>query len=218
VGDYTENLSSGGTFIHTTRAFELGTTIQLVLSFPGLLDPVALEGIVRWARGGDQPGIGVEFVPGPWLERLDALIVQLRSGEGAPVGRVVRVLVADDNTHVAELICNGLKTSAKRLFGDTVAFVFARADNGASALDLVKHEPFDCAIIDVYMPVRDGAQVIEDMRGELGLAEMPIIAVSGGGDGAESRALAAGANVYLEKPVRLRSVIDSMRQLVKACA
>src|SRR6266567_7325586 len=37
VGDYTENLSSGGTFVATNRELPIGTQIQLVLSFPGLL-------------------------------------------------------------------------------------------------------------------------------------------------------------------------------------
>lgn len=217
VGDYTENLSSGGTFIHTARVFELGTAIQLVLSFPGLLQPLALEGVVRWSRGGAQPGIGVEFITGAAIDRLDALVVKLRSG-GGPVVRVVRVLVADDNTHVAELICSGLGASAKRTFGDALAFVFQRADNGATALEMVRSESFDLAIIDVYMPVLDGPHLISDIRNQLGLSDLPIIAVSGGGESARESALGAGANMFLDKPMRLRTVIDSMRQLVKACA
>ena len=50
VGDYTENLSSGGTFVATNRALPIGQQIKLVLSFPGLLEPIAIEGTVRWTR------------------------------------------------------------------------------------------------------------------------------------------------------------------------
>ena len=51
LGDYTENLSSGGTFVATNRELPIGTQIQLVLSFPGLLEPVSIVGTVRWTRG-----------------------------------------------------------------------------------------------------------------------------------------------------------------------
>ena len=51
VGDYTENLSSGGTFVATNREIPIGQQIKLVLSFPGLLEPIAIEGTVRWTRG-----------------------------------------------------------------------------------------------------------------------------------------------------------------------
>src|ERR1700733_15299565 len=68
IGDFTDNLSSGGAFVPTNRALPVGTQVQLVLSFPGLLEPIAIEGTVRWTRGesavGD-PGAGIEFAAGP---------------------------------------------------------------------------------------------------------------------------------------------------------
>jgi DNA-binding response OmpR family regulator len=38
--------------------------------------------------------------------------------------------------------------------------------------------------------------------------------MSAGGDGARSAALKAGASVFLDKPVRLREVVATMRQLL----
>src|SRR6476619_3387082 len=75
VGDYTENLSSGGTFVATTRELPIGTQITLVLGFPGLVEPVSVEGTVRWTRGpgdgdGDEAGAGIEFAPGPARDQL----------------------------------------------------------------------------------------------------------------------------------------------------
>ena len=58
VGDYTENLSTGGTFVATNRELPIGQKIQLVLSFPGLLEPIGIEGIVRWTRSA-QPNAGI---------------------------------------------------------------------------------------------------------------------------------------------------------------
>ena len=41
LGDYTENLSAGGTFVATTREIAIGTEVKLVLQFPGLLRPLS---------------------------------------------------------------------------------------------------------------------------------------------------------------------------------
>src|SRR4051794_34616834 len=83
VGDYTENLSSGGTFVATNRELPIGTQITLVLGFPGLLEPISVEGTVRWARGphdgnADDAGAGIEFAPGPARDQLAAMIEKIR--------------------------------------------------------------------------------------------------------------------------------------------
>jgi uncharacterized protein (TIGR02266 family) len=218
LGDYTENLSSGGTFIHTGRVFAIGTSIQLVLSFPGLVQPIALEGVVRWARGLPRPGIGVEFLAGPSEVKLAALVDRVRHGDPFTVAHVVKVLVVEDNPHVCELICSGLSAATKRVFGDGLAFTFTVAVNGRAAMELLEAERFDAVIIDVYLPVVDGPQVIDFARSALGLVTLPIIAVSAGGEHARDAALAAGASTFIHKPMRLRQVIDTMRQLVKLSA
>jgi two-component system chemotaxis response regulator CheY len=214
LGDYTENLSSGGTFIHTSRALERDSTIQLVLSFPGLLQPITLEGIVRWSRGDSHPGVGVEFLHTRDYDKLHALVALIQAGDPRAVARVIRVLVAEDNPHVSGLICTGLGASARRAFGEALQFTFATAENGASALELLRTSTFDLAIIDLLLPLVDGVRVIGVARTDLGLASLPIIAISGGDDAVRSSALAAGANRYLSKPMRLRDVLESMRDLV----
>jgi CheY-like chemotaxis protein len=185
-----------------------------VVSFPGLLQPIALAGVVRWARGGKQPGVGIEFLPGHDLAKLEAIVALIEARDPRAVARVVKVLVAEDNPHISELICTGLGASAKRTFGDALLFYFATADTGASAVELLRSAPFDLAIIDLFLPVIDGFKVIDHTRTALGLTELPIIAISAADDFARTSALAAGANVYLSKPMRLREVLDSMRQLV----
>jgi uncharacterized protein (TIGR02266 family) len=214
LGDYTVNLSSGGTFIHTSRILERDTIIHLVLSFPGLLQPITLEGVVRWSRGGAQPGVGVEFLQTCDYEKLDALVLLIQARDPRAVARIVRVLVVEDNPHVSGLICTGVGASAKRAFGDALQFTFATAENGASALELLRTSTFDVAIIDLMLPVVDGVQVIGLARKDLGLADLPIIAVSGADEYTRKSAMAAGANRYLSKPMRLRDVLESMRELV----
>ena len=217
VGDFTENLSSGGTFVATNRALPIGTRVQLVLSFPGLLEPIAIEGVVRWKR--EEPGeegdagAGIEFEPGPAQVALAAVIDKVKNRDPKTVSRLFRVLVVEDNKHVAQLITEGLRGSSRRDFGG-VSFVFRNAEDGRAAVEILRKETFDALIIDVYLPILDGPRVIMQARTELGLADLPIIAVSAGGDAARRSALEAGANIFLDKPMRLRQVIDTMQRLL----
>jgi uncharacterized protein (TIGR02266 family) len=217
VGDFTENLSSGGTFVATNRDLPIGTRVNLVLSFPGLLEPIAIEGTVRWKRAeagaeGDA-GAGIEFAPGPARDALAAVIDKVRTRDPKTVSRLFRVLVVEDNKHVAQLITEGLRGSSRRDFGG-MSFVFRNAEDGRAAVEILRREKFDALIIDVYLPVVDGPRVIQQARTELGLTELPIIAVSAGGDSARRAALEAGANIFLDKPMRLRQVIDTMQRLL----
>jgi uncharacterized protein (TIGR02266 family) len=217
VGDFTENLSTGGTFVATNRALPIGTRVQLVLSFPGLLEPISLEGVVRWKReepGEDgDAGAGIEFEPGPARDALASVIDKVKNRDPKTVSRLFRVLVVEDNKHVAQLITEGLRGSSRRDFGG-VSFVFRNAEDGRAAVEILRRETFDALIIDVYLPILDGPRVIMQARTELGLTDLPIIAVSAGGDAARRSALDAGANIFLDKPMRLRQVIDTMQRLL----
>jgi uncharacterized protein (TIGR02266 family) len=212
LGDYTENLSTGGTFVHTTRDLPIGTTVQLTLGFPGLLEPIAIEGVVRWTRGeGEARGAGIEFEPGPGKDALAEVVDRVRRRDPRTVSRLVRVLVVEDNRHVAELIEDGLRGSSRR---GGVSFVVRSVEDGRQAIELLRREQFDALIIDVYLPVLDGPKVIAQARHELNLTDLPIIAVSAGGDSARRSALEAGANIFLDKPMRLRHVLDTIQRLV----
>jgi uncharacterized protein (TIGR02266 family) len=217
IGDFTENLSSGGTFVATHRSLPIGTQIQLVLSFPGLLEPIAIEGVVRWTRGGNatgDAGAGIEFAVGPARDALAAIVERIRSRDPRMMARLLRVLVVEDNRHVAELIQQGLAGATRRDVGGGVSFVFRNAEDGRTALELLRDEAFDVLIIDVYLPVVDGPTVITVARRELGLVDLPIIAVSAGGEPARDAALEAGANIFLDKPMRLRRIIETMQRLL----
>lgn len=217
VGDFTENLSSGGTFVATNRELPIGTRVHLVLSFPGLLEPISIEGTVRWTRTDGEDGdggAGIEFASGPSRDQLEAVVGRIRSRDPRTVSRAFRVLVVEDNRHVATLLQEGLRGSSRRDFGGAISFVFRYAEDGRAAVDILRREPFDALIIDVYLPILDGPKVIYQARTELGLLALPIIAVSAGGEPARRLALEAGANIFLDKPMRLRQVIDTMQRML----
>lgn len=210
--DYTDNLSSGGTFVATARELPIGSGVRLALSFPGLVETISIEGVVRWTRTGEEPGVGIEFLGTEGGKRLAALIERIRARDPRVVARVVKVLVVEDNPHVASFIGSGLAGSSRR--SADVSFSVQTATNGQDALTLLASEHFDAMIIDVYLPVIDGAHVISQVRSRLGLRDLAVIAVSAGGEAAREVALAAGANIFIDKPMRLRQVIETMRSLL----
>ena len=206
IADYTENLSSGGACVASTRPVEIGTEVKLSLSFPGLVSPIRVDGIVRWCR---DDMLGIEFIEG-MRTKLESLIARIQSRDPELVKRTLRVLVVEDNPHIAELLRHGLAGKAM-----DVAFDCKLASDGRAAVELLSEQRFDVLIVDIYLPVLDGAGVISAVRTKLDQPALPIIAVSGGGDSARRAALAAGANLFIDKPMRLKSLLERIRELMK---
>lgn len=218
VGDYAENLSTGGTFVRTDRELALGTRVQLVLSFPGLVQPIRLDGVVRWARppsrADGEPGVAIQFtnMEGDARAALEQVIAAIKRRDPDYVGTLLRVLVAEDNPHLVRLIREGLPRSASE-FGERVVFEVCDSPSGREALAMCREQRFHAAIIDMYLPELDGASVIRELRSDPGLRDLPILAVSAGGPRARQAALDAGADLFLGKPMRLSQVVESLRRL-----
>jgi CheY-like chemotaxis protein len=217
IGDLTAQLSSGVAFVATNRDLAADTRVQLVLSFPGLIQPITVAGTVRSSRSGTT-GIGIALESGAGRDQLAVVIDRIRDRDPELISRLFRLLVVDDNHHMATLIQGGLRAATRREFGDRVSFAFRLAPDGRTAIEILGSETFDALIIDVYLPVLDGPQVISQVRRQLGLSELPIIAISAGGDAARRSALAAGANIFFDKPMRLRQVTETIQRLLRVNA
>jgi uncharacterized protein (TIGR02266 family) len=220
VYDYTKNISRGGTFILTQRDLPLGTQVLVDLSFPGLIDPIRLRGLVRWCSPGDRPeerGVGIQFLlddPGA-SERLANLIERVTQGDPAVMIRTLRVLIVEDNPHVAALLEAGLGVSADRQYAGRLRFAFERARDGQEALARLREMPFELVISDIYMPVMDGLTFFRAVRADPAIAGTRIIAVSAGGPGAQAEAMEAGADLFVEKPMRLQEVLQTVKRLMR---
>ena len=210
AGELTEHLATMGMCIVNKRVLPVGSEVRLVLAFPGLFEPVRLDGVVRWVQSGAEPMLGVEIV-NPARGELAITIERLRRRDPQLVKRVLRALIVDDNPHVADLISQGLGHA--RDLPSNIAVDCRIACDGRAALAEVRDGSYDVLIVDIYLPIVGGAQLIAIVRNELELRELPIIAVSAGGAAAEHDALAAGANIFIDKPMRLRSLVATMRAL-----
>lgn len=131
-----------------------------------------------------------------------------------PSRTAVRVLVVEDNPHVAELIVDGLDGASRRELGGRVAFDFDIVNDGQIALEHVRTSIPDLVICDIYMPILDGASLIKRLRSSELLSNVPVLALSAGGDHARAIALEAGANAFLDKPVRLQEVLEHSLRLL----
>jgi two-component system cell cycle response regulator DivK len=76
------------------------------------------------------------------------------------------------------------------------------AADGAHGLELARESTPDIVLLDIQLPVMDGYAVARALRRLAGLRHTPIIAVTSYAmPGDEEKALAAGCNGYIEKPI-----------------
>jgi Tfp pilus assembly protein PilZ len=77
----TDDLSEGGAFLLTDGAYEVGDLLTLNVRPPGAIFGIALEARVAWCRGGDRPGVGVEFRfdNTRQKQRIEKLVAQLKT-------------------------------------------------------------------------------------------------------------------------------------------
>jgi CheY-like chemotaxis protein len=132
--------------------------------------------------------------------------------------RIIRVLLIEDNPHVAELITDGLDGAARREMAGRIAFLFDVVGDGQMALERLQQVDPDLIICDVYMPVMDGAAFLRHLRTHKQAARTPVIALSAGGPAAREAAMDAGADVFLDKPIRLNEVLAAAARLLNATA
>ena len=75
------------------------------------------------------------------------------------------------------------------------------AENGRQALEKLQGEPFDLVLLDVQMPEMDGYQVLEHLKADTRLRDIPVIMISAVEE-LESvvKCIELGAQDYLPKP------------------
>lgn len=110
------------------------------------------------------------------------------------------VLVVDDSDGIRELVQHMLIAR-----GVTVL----QAENGQIALDILraKQEQIDAVLIDIQMPVIDGLSATREIRQNMKLVELPIIAMTAGLlSGQQKLAFEAGVDAIIAKPIALEKL------------
>jgi signal transduction histidine kinase/ActR/RegA family two-component response regulator len=126
--------------------------------------------------------------------------VKVQTGTDAPP---LRVLVVEDHP------------INQKLVGVLLARMAAQTsfcENGQMAVELVQQKVFDLVLMDVNMPVMDGLTAIRHIRAMDGeAARVPIVVLTADVmNEARDKAMAAGADAFVSKPVNL----DQLRAIV----
>ena len=102
------------------------------------------------------------------------------------------VLVVDDIEMNRDMLCALLAADGHKA---------AVAENGRLALELIKAKSFDLILLDVMMPEMNGYQVLEHMKSDPVLRDIPVIVLSALDEiGSVVRCIELGAEDYLPKP------------------
>jgi PAS domain S-box-containing protein len=153
-------------------------------------------------------GVGSEFRV--VLEFALAAAESLAATQLAPVSRGerplkgVRVLVVDD--YDLNLVVT------RRILEQAGAWAEA-ANNGQDAFEQLQRRPdhFDVVLMDVQMPIMDGYEAARRIRADLGLVDLPIIALTAGALSSErQRATMAGMNDFIIKPFDAATLVASV--------
>jgi class 3 adenylate cyclase len=114
------------------------------------------------------------------------------------------ILVVDDDAVNRRLLEHNLLADGHRVIA---------AKDGNEALERLQEEPPDVVLLDVLMPGLDGFGVLEHIRSDSALQDLPVIMISGLEDFASViRCIELGAEDYLPKPfdpVLLRARINA---------
>jgi DNA-binding response OmpR family regulator len=118
-----------------------------------------------------------------------------------------RVLVVEDDPRMLALICKGLRE---------VGHTAMPASDGETGLDLATRLTFDCVILDIGLPVRDGHSVARAIRSH---RSVPILMLTAR-DGEEEllRGFDHGADDYLTKPFSFRELLARLDVLGRTAA
>ncbi len=117
------------------------------------------------------------------------------------------MLVVDDSKVMRDMVEACLKPDA--------SLCVTQASSGLEAIEQLSLKRFDVVVLDLNMPDIGGIEVVEFVRAQDQLRELPIIIVTTRGDDASrARALDAGASRYLTKPFTPQAILEEVGRLL----
>lgn len=120
--------------------------------------------------------------------------------------RNINVAIVEDEAFIVESLRFLLERN-----GMTVSTYMS----GSAALSKIKVETQpDVIILDLMIPGVDGMTVLQRLRGERDISSKIIVLTANGQDAERSRALAAGADLFITKPYANQALIDQVISLV----
>lgn len=87
--------------------------------------------------------------------------------------------------------------------------------DGMRGLEIAARQRFNLILLDIQLPVMDGYAVASSLRNNPATADIPIVAVTSYAMvGDREKALAAGCNGYIEKPINPESFVSEIEKFL----
>ncbi|TAK00295.1 MAG: response regulator [Candidatus Manganitrophaceae bacterium] len=115
-----------------------------------------------------------------------------------------KILVVDDNQDTVQILTAVLKRGG---------YLVVAARDGVEAVQKVQEEKPSLVLSDIMMPKLDGFGVMEAMRADPGMNQIPVLIISAKVDPtSKARGLELGAKDYIIKPINPGEVLQKVRQ------
>jgi CheY-like chemotaxis protein len=122
----------------------------------------------------------------------------------------VKVLLADDDKDDQEIFQEALDETQ-------IPTELTTVDNGKELIDNLKDPEIpnpDIVFMDINMPVKDGKQVLAEIRNDENLKDIPTVILSTSKNEKDvEEAFNAGANLYVPKPYSFRNFILMLKKV-----
>jgi CheY-like chemotaxis protein len=119
---------------------------------------------------------------------------------------MVKVLIVDDSEAFRRLNAEILKMDGHQVL---------MARNGRETLDLVRSERPDIILLDIMMPGLDGFEVCQALKDDPATRGMMVVMVTALSESVRHRAIQAGADGFVTKPISSREMRDLVRTLTE---
>ncbi|HEX9950480.1 MAG TPA: response regulator [Rubricoccaceae bacterium] len=117
----------------------------------------------------------------------------------------MRILIVEDDAHIAAFVQKGLREAG---------YAVDHASDGEDGFQMALNEPYDVAIVDLMLPRRDGLALIEGLR-QRGVPTPVLILSAKRTVDDRVRGLQAGGDDYLTKPFAFAELVARVQALAR---
>ena len=118
----------------------------------------------------------------------------------------IKILVVDDS----EMVRVNIFYQLRDVFNETNIFF---ADTIDKAWEILNNNKIDVALVDIYLPGKNGADLISNMLGDKRLKLIPIIVITGTAeDSYIKKSFEKHVFAYLHKPIDNKKLINSIKE------